>query len=246
MQLASESLAHLGKPSVHMTWRRLLFAHWRVDASALRQLVPAPLEVDTFDGSAWVGLVPFEMVDTRFRGWPRLPGLGRFFECNVRTYVRCGGHTGVWFLSLDAARRLPVIGGRLLWGLNYRLARFQVREVCDHTEYALKRNRGDGSTSLEWHARGEGRSARPGSLEEFLVERYSLFASRRGKTSRGQIWHKPWPLRDASIVRLDDSLLAAEGLPGVATRAPDHVMASDGVEVIGWNLARVQPIVTQS
>ncbi|MBL9141524.1 MAG: DUF2071 domain-containing protein [Phycisphaerae bacterium] len=96
-----------GAPAVHMTWRRLLFLHWRVNTDALRPLIPPQLEIDEFDGSAWVGLVPFEMCDTRFRGWGWLPGLRRFHECNVRTYVRSGQargqDAGVWFLSLEAA-----------------------------------------------------------------------------------------------------------------------------------------------
>ncbi|MCP4798280.1 MAG: DUF2071 domain-containing protein, partial [Phycisphaeraceae bacterium] len=107
-------------PAVVMTWADIAFAHWRIPPGVLRPLIPAELELDLHDGSAWIGLIPFEMRDCDFRGVPPLPGLGTFLECNVRTYVRHRGVPGVWFFSLDAESRLAVIGGRVVWGLNYR------------------------------------------------------------------------------------------------------------------------------
>lgn len=232
----------LGHPIIDMKWRRFLFAHWRVDPAVMQAMLPPEVHVDTFDGSAWVGLVPFEMCETTFRRWPFLPGLRQFRECNVRTYIRHpaahGEAHGVWFLSLDAAHPMPVVGGNMLWSLNYRHSRFNVREDGEHTSYALQRVRGKGGTLLEWETQGEPWKAKQGTLEQFLVERYSLFTKRFGRIMRGEVLHDPWPLRHARIGKLDDSLLAANGLPGLAAREPDHVMASDGLHVLGWGLRR--------
>ena len=109
-----------------MRWRDLLFAHWAVDVDVLRSLVPEPLEIDTFDSQAYVGVVPFGMEDTAPRGLPGLPYLSVFPEVNLRTYVRFGDVGGVWFFSLDAGRRLAVEGARLAFHLPYFHARMSI------------------------------------------------------------------------------------------------------------------------
>src|SRR5436190_12753527 len=93
---------------MRMRWLDLLFAHWPLPVEALRQLVPAQLEIETFHGTAWLGIVPFRMEDVAPRFLPAPPVAGRFPELNVRTYVRHRGRSGVWFFSLDAANRLAV------------------------------------------------------------------------------------------------------------------------------------------
>lgn len=223
--------------AVRMTWRNLLFLHWRVPASAIRPLVPEELEIDTFDGSAWVALVPFEMTETSFKGVPPLPGLSRFFECNVRTYVRHRDTSGVWFFSLDAERLLPVLGGRWLWSLNYVHSRFSVTEG-ERTDYALTRRPSrrwpEGSTRIVW-TRGDALpTSAPGSLEHFLTERYYLYTKRRGRIMSGRIDHESWPLRKATLNELDDSLVAAAG---IEVEGEPLVMMSDSIEVLGYKLS---------
>ena len=106
-----------------MRWHDLLFAHWPIPAERLRALVPPQLELDTFAGSAWLGIVPFRMSRVRLRGLPPLPGAAAFPELNVRTYVRHRGERpGVWFFSLDADQPLAVEGARRLFHLNYQWA----------------------------------------------------------------------------------------------------------------------------
>ena len=112
-----------GPPALYQRWSELLFLHWQVDPAALRALLPARLEIDTFDGRALVGLVPFTMSRIRPRWAPAVPWLSAFHETNVRTYVLCDGEPGVWFFSLEAARLPGVLIGRTLWGLGYRWAR---------------------------------------------------------------------------------------------------------------------------
>lgn len=220
------------RPAVTMTWADIAFAHWRVPVETMRRLVPEELEVDTHDGSAWVGLIPFEMRDCDFRGVPPLPGLDTFLECNVRTYVRHRGVPGVWFFSLDAESRLAVIGGRLVWGLNYRLARFHRTRVGESFQYRLSRRRGDGAGRLDWTPGPPIATPTSGSLEHFLVERYHLYAVRRGRLIRGRVDHPPWELRSATAHRIDPGLVHAAGID---VEGDPVVHCSDGVRVRGFS-----------
>lgn len=225
------------RPAVRMTWSNLLFLHWRIDADQLRPLIPAELDIDTHDGSAWIALVPFEMTNTNFRGIPPMPGLSQFYECNVRTYVRHNGRAGVWFFSLDAQTLLPVLGGRWMWSLNYVHARFDVEQTGNRTDYRLTRRRWGpwpaGSTRIAW-SRGEALPrAEHGSLEHFLTERHWLFTERRGRIMAGRIEHNPWPLRDATLDGLDDSLITAAGLH---VSGEPLAMMSDSIDVLGYSL----------
>ncbi len=220
-------------PGVRMRWQDLLFLHWRVDPELMRSRVPAELEVDCFEGSAWIGLVPFTMANTRFRGVPDLGPLRHFHECNVRTYVRHTGRTGVWFFSLDAASFLPVVGARLLWRLPYVWSRIESVRRDDTIDYRLSRRLGGGAAHITWE-RGELLPpSAPASLEHFLTERYWLFARRFGRVQRSRVEHVPWPLRKARVARCEESLIRAAGID---VQGEPHAMCSDGVDVLGWNL----------
>ena len=94
-------------------WHDLLFAHWRCPITELRPLIPEPLEIDTFDGSAWIGVIPFYMSGVRMRATPPVPTANAFEELNVRTYVTLDGRPGIWFFSLDCASSLAVLGARI-------------------------------------------------------------------------------------------------------------------------------------
>jgi uncharacterized protein YqjF (DUF2071 family) len=184
-----------------MRWHDLLFAHWRVSVDALRPHVPEGLTIDVFDGSAWLAVVPFRMSGVRARCTPPLPGLGAFPELNLRTYVTRGGEPGVWFFSLDAAQPIAVRTARALFALPYFDARMSCRADGDTIDYSSERtHRGVPSAELRARYRpmGETFAAAAGSLEEFLVERYCLYAcDRRGVLRRGRIEHRPWALRRA-------------------------------------------------
>jgi uncharacterized protein YqjF (DUF2071 family) len=232
------------RADVEMTWDNLLFLHWRVDADAMRALLPSQLELDLYDSAAWIALVPFQMRACEFRGVPRLPGTRDFFECNVRTYVRHAGKSGVWFFSLDAQTMLPVIGGRQMWNLNYVWSRFDVRRDAGTTDYRLKRRNvpglGDGiaaQSHIVWTPGERLPLATPGSLEHFLTERYWLFTLRaRGSTARvmaGQVEHAPWSLRRAAVDRLEDTLIQASG---VRVSGAPLALASDTLRVRGYGL----------
>lgn len=227
-----------------MSWTDLLFAHWRVDPAQVQECLPKHVELDAFDGSAWIALVPFKMTDCRFRGFGWVPGLRNFYECNVRTYVRVGDRAGVWFFSLDAQHLLPVLGGRCMWNLPYVYARFNVTHSEDNThDYRLTRRPGPwsaGATSLSWRTGNALPAAQPGTLKHFLTERYWLFTVKRNHLFGGRIHHDPWPLREATVERLDDTLISACGFPGLTDRPPDSLLASTRLDVAGDPLVRIE------
>lgn len=221
---------------MRMSWRNLLFLHWRVDPELIEPLLPKGFQLDTFDGCGWIGLIPFTMDDTRPRGFPRVPGLSRFHECNVRTYVLHDGVPGVWFFSLDAASRLAVLGGRSLWKLNYVHASFDVTREGDRTDYAVRRR--DGTTSrITWRTGPELPPSESGSLRHFLTERYYLYSEHAGRIWRGAVHHKPWKLKEAQVLSLEDQLVERAG---IEVEGPPSCMAAEDVEVRGWSLQRVQ------
>ncbi len=123
------------------SWHDLLFAHWKVDAAVLRPHVPAELEVDTFEGQSWLGVVPFRMSGVRLRWTPALPWLSAFLELNVRTYVTAQGKPGVWFFSLDAANPVAVAAARLSFHLPYFKARMTCGDVDGWIQYQSERTR---------------------------------------------------------------------------------------------------------
>ena len=204
--------------SVRMTWHDLLFLHWRVPAERLRALVPAPLEIETFDGSAWIGVVPFRMSRVGAGLLAAIPKVSAFPELNVRTYVRHAGRGGVWFFSLDAADPLAVRVARRFFHLPYYDARMSCRARREGwTEYASTRvHRGAPAATLRARYRptGDPAPAAPGSLERFLTDRLSLFAiDPVGRVWRGDVAHAPWPLQEAEVEIAENRMTAPLGIP---------------------------------
>ena len=202
----SRLLPALGRTkwSLAMQWRDLLFAHWPVAPEILSGLLPRTspaLELDTVEGRAWLGIVPFSMRGIHLRGWPPVPGASAFPELNVRTYVTCNGRPGVWFFSLDAAHRLAVRVARRTFHLPYFDADMTVTPHREGVAYASWRTHRGGGTA-EWVGRYEPAGpvyrSLPGTLDHWLTERYRLFAAdRAGRLWRGEIEHSPWPLQPA-------------------------------------------------
>jgi uncharacterized protein YqjF (DUF2071 family) len=197
---------------MHQRWTNLLFAHWPVRPEALRPLIPASLEIDTYEEDAWVGVIPFQMSNVRPRWVPPLPWVSEFLELNVRTYVRYHGRPGVWFFSLDASNPLAVRAARAAAQLEYFDARMAMHIGADGSvHYRSERShRGAPAASFEGTYRPEGhvRTAAPGSLDYFLVERYELFSSGRRGLLSVKIAHPPWPLQRA-VARIERNTMAA-------------------------------------
>jgi uncharacterized protein YqjF (DUF2071 family) len=182
------------------TWDDLLFAHWRVPLEAVRRHVPAALEVEQHDGSAWIGVAPFRVTGLRLRGILPLPGFSSFLELNVRTYVRAAdGKPGIWFFSLDASSRAVVELARRMYKLPYFHARISAARRGEWIDYGCARLDERGRVfNGRYRPDGEVFNAEPGSLEWFLVERYCLYTTdEHGVLQRAEIHHAPWPLQRA-------------------------------------------------
>ncbi|MGH7481967.1 MAG: YqjF family protein [Longimicrobiales bacterium] len=194
-------------------WEDLLFAHWPLPASVLRPLVPEPLVLEEFGGSAWLGLTPFMLSRLHARALPPLPGVARFPEMNLRTYVRVGDRPGIFFFTLEAANRLAVLGARASYRLPYHHARMSVERLDDWTRYRSVRDDGAAEFSGRYRATGPTFVAEPGTLEYFLVERYALYVVlRNGSVLRGDIHHRPWRIRSARAEIERNTVPAAHGI----------------------------------
>ncbi len=192
-------------------WHDLLFCHWPVAPGLLQPLLPRGLELETRDGCAWLGIIPFRMSGIRFRYLPPIPGTSAFLEMNVRTYVTCNGLPGVWFFSLDAANLLAVKVARAWFGLPYFHARMEMREEAGSIHYlSLRQGR---LLRLRYQPEGPARRAPPGSLDHWLTERYRLYACKRNGSLRcAEVVHEPWLLQPASA-QIEENSMAPCPLP---------------------------------
>jgi uncharacterized protein YqjF (DUF2071 family) len=181
------------------TWEDLLFAHWRVPQELLQPAIPDGLDLDTFDGAAWLGVTPFRVSGLRLRGMLPLPGVSSFLELNVRTYVTAQGKPGIWFFSLDASSQLAVEAARRMYRLPYFRARIDAARSGEWVSYECARiDEPARAFSGRYRPLGPVQEAQPGSLEWFLAERYRLYAvDARGRLCRAEIHHRPWPLQQA-------------------------------------------------
>jgi uncharacterized protein len=198
------------------SWRNQLFAHWRVSEDVLRPLIPEPLVLDQFDGQAFVGLTPFRLSDLQIGPLPPLPVASDFLEVNVRTYVRYGGKSGVFFFSLDASSQVAVLGARFTFDLPYFHADMQLsRASAEWFEYRSRRL-GDVRAELAVRYRPNGSvfNAVPGTLDYFLIERYALFTvPDPQRVMCVDIHHAPWNLQAAFAEFTSNTMAAAANIP---------------------------------
>ena len=220
------------------SWEDLLFAHWRVDAEAVRKHVPRELRVEEHDGSAWLGITPFVISGFRLRGTLPLPVVSRFPELNVRTYVTAEDKPGIWFFSLDTSSRGAVEAARRLYKLPYFHARMTVEARGERIAYASAR-RGSARPFVFEAAYGPAKldasEPPPGTLEHFLTERYCLYAHDASGLHRAEIHHPPWRLRRA------EAELALNTMPpdGIEAAGEPLLHLAERQDVVIWPLERV-------
>ena len=202
------------------TWADLLFMHWRVPQAALRGLVPGGLELDTYDGHAWLGVTPFRITGLRLRGTLPVPGLSSFPELNVRTYVTHAGRPGIFFLSLDAASGPAVAAARRFYRLPYFRAQMSVVQKGSQVDFSSVRTEpGAFPRSLRavYEPAGVAAEASRGTLEHFLTERYCLYTVDGTRLYRAEIHHGPWTLQPAEVQLAENTMpprsLALSGAP---------------------------------
>lgn len=231
-----------GAPVMYQRWRSLVFLHFACPPEDIQSLLPPGLTVDTFPDEtgkemAWVGLVPFRMEGIRPRGLPTVPHLSAFPETNVRTYVHQEGRQpGVWFFSLDAANPTACRIARRFFALPYHEATMSVLEAGDRREFESRRWSDDASVKVHAELGPLRGTAAVGSLDFFLLERYLLYSYRNNALFSGRVSHQPYPLREATIGRADETLLQRAH---IAPQTFTHAIASDGVDVEVFPLQRI-------
>jgi uncharacterized protein YqjF (DUF2071 family) len=228
--LTGEPAHRILKPIMTQQWMDVTYLHWPYEPDVVQALLPRGLEVDVFDGRAWVGLVPFHMMDIALPFTPPIPYLGSFPETNVRTYVRGVHGPGVWFNSLDVPRLLPVLVARTTYRLPYMWSSMDIRRAPGSIAYTARRRwPGPRHASSRVEVEIGSRIAQPTELDHFLSARWGLYTQLGSRLAYARVEHEPWPLHEASVVDVTDDLVAAAGYPPPAGKPrPLH---SPGVSV---------------
>ena len=202
-------------PLLHQNWHHLLFLHWEVPPSELQALLPPGLDLDTFEGKAYVGLIPFTITGVRAVLTPPLPWISSFHEVNVRTYVhRKGADPGVWFFSLDASSSIAVAAARAAYKLPYFNAEIDFSEFDFHSRRDDRRGQMPANCRVRYEPdEGPISHASPGTLDHFLVERYVLYSVDGEHTlHRARVHHQPYPIQRVNLLELDETLVWAAGI----------------------------------
>jgi|GEM_PF-26473 len=232
------------KHTLAQDWRFLTFMHWRVDIEKLKHHVPEGLEIDTFEGDAYIGLVPFMMKHVRPSWFVSTPGISNFPEFNIRTYVKKDGIAGVFFLTLEAKSLVTCNFAPRTYGLPYRYAKGNVKRSGDKWNWRSSRNNGQFKLAGTTEVIGEQMQAQPGSLEEFLFERYSLYTSHKGSLRRGYTHHNKWKFQLAKVELTENSLTESFNLGIDELLTPELVHYSDGVRVRTYSIELAERIGT--
>lgn len=225
---------------MQQTWSKLLFAHWQVKPEVIRHLIPSSLQIDLFDGAAWVGVVPFVMNDVYPRYTPRMKSrLSNFLELNVRTYVIKDGIPGVFFFSLDCSNSVAVLIARKFYHLPYFRAKMSIEEKKDGTiSYTSERASEEAAIILSYRPTGGFTNAGSGSIDRFLTERYCLYTTdAKDKLHRGVIHHQMWPLQPAEAEFEINSMTRPLGFDLPDDKPLLHY--SERLDTIEWPLALV-------
>ena len=227
------------------TGYNLLFAHWTMPSDALRAVIPPQLELDTYEGQAWLGVVPFGMTRVYPRGTLPVPWLSRFLELNVRTYVTFGGKPGVLFLSLDAANSAAVALARRFFRLPYYHARMRMRGRdrggwIHYTSFRIHPRAAPAEFDGRYRPTGDAYPSPPGSLESWLTDRYCLYTvTPRGQVFRGEIHHAPWPLQSAQADIQANTMTLPYGLP--LPDRPPLLHFARSLKTFEWLITPVHP-----
>ena len=213
-------------------WHDLTAVHWRYDPEVVQALLPHGFRIDSFDGSAWVGLIAFHMHRIRVPGLPAFGRFSTFPETNVRTYiVDPTGQRGVWFCSLDVTRLVPTLIARATYRLPYCWADMAIDRQGDVVRYTSRRRWPKRSAASDVQAR-IGELLTPENttdLDHFLSARWGLGSTLGRRLMWADVDHPQWPLHRAELLSCEETLVTAAGLP--APTGPATAVWSPGVEV---------------
>ena len=215
----------------YQEWRDAIFLHYKVDKDLLKQFIPIDLELDIFDGDAWVSVVAFTMIKARPKNLPSFSPISDFHEVNIRTYVRKGDKAGVYFLSIEASKFLSTLIAKNVSGLPYRSSNISREKLKTFTsrnsyyndllliEYKVEQN--SSKTKFD-----------KSDLDKWLTEKYALFQDYQNALIKYEIHHSEWPLNKIEIKNFD---IRYDRFASLINNKPDLVHYSDGVQVIAWD-----------
>jgi uncharacterized protein YqjF (DUF2071 family) len=229
------------KPQLYQNWRDLLFLHWECPVDVIQKRLPEGLSVDTYQGKAYLAIVPFSMEALHLRGLPTFPGISSFSELNLRTYVvDRHGRPGVWFFSLEADSWISVKIANWAFSLPYRHSILHKQIEGQRVGYSAIARRDPGKVRMrfEFTRPDSVEVASPGSLEAFLVERYRLFTEKNGRLITGRIAHDPYRIGLPALSGYSTHMYRLNGFEPPSTH-PDHILYSPGVDVSLFALERV-------
>ena len=223
-------------PIMFQNWKHLLFLHWEIPFDEIREKVPRSLDIDLFEGKAYIGLIPFTLSGVRAAMTPALPGISSFHEVNVRTYVlHKGGNPGVWFFSLDASSVLAVELARMLYHLPYYPSEIDFKPAGRTEPFRFDSRRtlgGDPAIcKVRYAAEGLAAPATPGTIDHFLIERYILYTEHNHVLRRARVHHHPYPIQRATVDSLEESVVWAAGLKHPAAPVTRHYAAEVNVKI---------------
>ncbi|TGM07293.1 DUF2071 domain-containing protein [Leptospira barantonii] len=233
------------KPFMIQYWEELAFLHWEIPQKFLEEILPKGLEADTYQGKAYIGLVPFRMKGVRPIYLPPLPWISNFPELNVRTYVKNLGKDskpGVYFFSLDADNRFVVEIARSFFHLPYLNADIKLKGTQTQKEFLCHRKDSraiHGEFNATYHPVSEVYHSSPGTLEHWLTERYCLYSKDpQGRIYRGDVHHRPWPLQKAECIVHRNTILESHKIPLLSSSPLVHY--SNSIKVALFPLVQVQ------
>ena len=233
---------------MHQNWYHLLFLHWEIAAAELQRLIPPELTIDTFEGKAYVGLVPFTLTGVRPVMTPPLPWISNFHEVNVRTYVhRNGRDPGIWFFSLDASSSIAVTAARAAYKLPYFHSQFDFVE-SNHPipciDFVSHRDDPHGTTPANSRMRYQAMEgivthAAPGTIEHFLIERYVLYTTDSDhRLYSARVHHQPYPVQRAELFDMEETLIWAAGIKRSDALPLRHYVGEVKVRIYPLSLIR--------
>ncbi|MFA4133034.1 MULTISPECIES: YqjF family protein [unclassified Brevibacillus] len=219
------------------TWEHLLFLHWAISPASIKALIPAGLELDTYDGKAWISIIPFLLSGVRLRRMPSVPFTTTFPEINVRTYVKAKGKTGVYFLSLDTSNPLVIKIAKFWYRLPYYRAQMAFHRQADRIDFTSRRLSGLSQTPSfkgSYQPLSDKFFAKEGTLVHWLTERYTLFCrcDRTKQLMFADVVHEPWQLQETAF-HIRENVMT-ENLSISLTDTPHLALYARGVQSLIW------------
>ncbi|PWA07930.1 DUF2071 domain-containing protein [Pueribacillus theae] len=222
-------------------WEHLLMIHWPVTASLLKKQIPEQLELDTFEKTAWISYVLFQVNDAKIRSLPKIPYLHSFIELNVRTYVTYKGKPGVYFFSLDANKRPIVFAAKIGALLPYRFADIAFHQENSGFCFKTKRKHSDrlkDNFESYYRSTSDPFFPSPHSLDYWLLERYCFWTTKGKWVFRGDIHHDKWKVTTAKAKIVENTM--ASFLPRSSFQTKPLLHYTSNKKVFAWPIKHVK------